>query len=192
MLDDMGKEWTSSYGSENVSTPAIDALAAEGLRFDNAWSNPQCTPTRVALLTGQYPFRNGWVNHWDVPRWGVGYFDWKKKENTTFARLMKDLGYVTCAVGKWQLNDFRIAPDALKKHGFDDWAMWTGAETGVEASHERYQDPYINTPAGSKTYNDRLEPEVDRILETHQPEPLDDNLIQEMKKIINLADQKEV
>jgi trimethylamine--corrinoid protein Co-methyltransferase len=45
---------------------------------------------------------------------------------------------------------------------------------------------------GSKTYNDRLEPEVDRILETHQPEPLDEKLTQEMKKIINLADKKEV
>lgn len=45
---------------------------------------------------------------------------------------------------------------------------------------------------GSKTYNDRLEPEVDRILETHQPEPLDDALTQEMKKIISLADKKEV
>jgi trimethylamine--corrinoid protein Co-methyltransferase len=45
---------------------------------------------------------------------------------------------------------------------------------------------------GSKTYQDRLEPEVDRILEAHQPEPLDEKLTQEMKKIISLADKKEV
>ena len=45
---------------------------------------------------------------------------------------------------------------------------------------------------GSKTYQDRLESEVGRILETHQPEPLDEKLTQEMKKIISLADKKEV
>ncbi|MGD2187441.1 MAG: trimethylamine methyltransferase family protein [Desulfobacterales bacterium] len=50
----------------------------------------------------------------------------------------------------------------------------------------------IWTEGGSKTYQDRLEPEVDRILETHQPEPLDEKLTQEMKKIISLADKKEV
>jgi hypothetical protein len=66
MFDDMGKEWVSAYGSESVSTPAIDALASDGMRFDNVWSNPQCTPTRLSLLTGQYPFRNGWVNHWEA------------------------------------------------------------------------------------------------------------------------------
>jgi trimethylamine--corrinoid protein Co-methyltransferase len=50
----------------------------------------------------------------------------------------------------------------------------------------------IWTQEGSKTYNDRLEPEVERILETHRPDALDEKLIQEMKKIISLADQKEV
>ena len=135
MLDDLGKEWVSCYGAEDIETPHIDALAAGGMKFNNAYSMPQCTPSRVTLLTGKYPWRNGFVNHWDVPRWGVGYFDWKQKENTTFARLMKDLGYATCAAGKWQINDFRIEPQAMKKHGFDDWAMWTGAETEIGRAH---------------------------------------------------------
>ncbi|NDH00015.1 MAG: N-acetylgalactosamine 6-sulfate sulfatase, partial [Opitutae bacterium] len=125
MADDLGKEWISCYGAEDMETPNIDALAAGGIKFNNAYSMPACTPSRTTLLTGKYPWRTGWANHWDVPRWGVGYFDWKKKENTTFARLMKDLGYATAAAGKWQINDFRIEPQAMKKHGFDDWAMWT-------------------------------------------------------------------
>ena len=108
MLDDLGKEWISCYGAEDIETPNIDALAAGGMKFNNAYSMPQCTPSRATLLTGKYPFRNGYVNHWDVPRWGIGYFDWKHKENTTFARLMKDLGYATFAAGKWQINDFRM------------------------------------------------------------------------------------
>jgi arylsulfatase A-like enzyme len=160
MLDDLGKEWISCYGAEDIETPNIDALAAGGMKFNNAYSMPQCTPSRATLLTGKYPWRNGYVNHWDVPRWGVGYFDWRPKENTTFARLMKDLGYKTCAAGKWQINDFRIEPQAMKKHGFDDWAMWTGWEAGNPPSGERYQDPYINTPAGSKTYKGKFGPDI--------------------------------
>ncbi len=68
LVDDLGKEWVSCYGAEDIATPHIDALAAGGMRFENAYSMPQCTPSRVSLLTGQYPWRTGWVNHWDVPR----------------------------------------------------------------------------------------------------------------------------
>ncbi|MFZ9933409.1 MAG: sulfatase-like hydrolase/transferase [Chthoniobacterales bacterium] len=178
MVDDMGKEWAGCYGAEDIKTPNIDALAAGGMKFHNAYSMPACSPSRTTLLTGKYPNKTGWANHWDVPRWGVGYFDWKKKENTTFARLMKDLGYATCAAGKWQINDFRVEPQAMKKHGFDDWAMWTGSETGNPPSDNRYQDPYINTPeAGSKTYAGRFGPDIytDRLIDfmrKHKEEPM--------------------
>jgi arylsulfatase A-like enzyme len=158
MVDDLGKEWINCYGGDNIKTPHIDALAKGGMKFHNAWSMPQCTPTRATLLTGQYPWRTGWVNHWDVPRWGVGYFDWQ--EYITFARVMKTAGYKTCAAGKWQINDFRIEPQAMKKHGFDDWCMWTGYEASNPPSGKRYWDAYINTPKGSKTYSDKFGPDV--------------------------------
>ena len=150
LADDLGKEWISAYGAEDISTPNIDELAKQGIRFDNVWSHPQCTPSRVSLITGQYPYRNGWVNHWDSPRWGQGYLDWQ--QNQSVARIMKGAGYATAAAGKWQVNDFRIEPEAMTKHGFDDYAMWTGYEAGVPASAERYWDPYIHTKKGSKTY----------------------------------------
>ena len=178
MVDDLGKEWLSCYGAEDIQTPNIDALAAGGMTFHNAYSMGSCTPSRTTLLTGKYPFRTGWASHWDVPRWGVGYFDWKKKENTTFSRLMKELGYATCAAGKWQINDFRLEPQALRKHGFDDWAMWTGYETGNPPSDNRYQDPYINTPdEGSRTYAGKFGPDMytDRLItfmRAHKDEPM--------------------
>jgi arylsulfatase A-like enzyme len=178
MVDDLGKEWISCYGAEDVKTPNIDALAKTGMRFENAYSMPQCTPSRATLLTGQYPWRNGWVNHWDVPRWGVGYFDWKLKQNMTFAHVMKTAGYATAVVGKWQINDFRVAPDAMKKHGFDDWCMWTGYETGNPPSGKRYWDAYINTPrGGSKTYADKFGPDVYtdyliRFMTDHKDQPM--------------------
>lgn len=160
MVDDLGKEWISCYGAEDIETPNIDALAKTGMRFDNAYSMPQCTPSRATLLTGQYPWRTGWFNHWDMPRWGVGYFDWKLRENLTLARILKTAGYATAAAGKWQINDFRVTTDAMKKHGFDDRCMWTGYETGNPPSAERYWDAYINTPKGSKTYTGKFGPDI--------------------------------
>ena len=158
MVDDLGKDWISCYGGDDIQTPHIDRLAREGMSFDKAWSMPQCTPTRATLLTGQYPYRTGWVNHWDVPRWGVGYFDWEL--NHTFARVLRSAGYRTAIAGKWQINDFRLEPEAMDKHGFDEWCLWTGYETGVPASAERYWDAYINTRDGSRTYKDQFGPDV--------------------------------
>jgi arylsulfatase A-like enzyme len=161
LVDDLGTEWISSYGAEDIQTPAIDRLAAGGMRFTNAYSMPQCTPTRATLLTGQYPFRHGWVNHWDVPRWGAGvHFD--PKHNLTFARLLKKEGYATAIAGKWQINDFRVQPDVLRQHGFDEWCMWTGYETGNPPSGERYWDPYLfvrdpgTGESSSRTYEGRF------------------------------------
>ena len=164
LLDDLGKEWIRCYGGENIETPNIDALAAGGMKFNNAYSMPQCTPSRVCFMTGQYPFRNGWVNHWDVPRWGVGYYDWAAYPSV--ARIMQAAGYRTAVAGKWQLNDFREHPDAMVKHGFDEFCMWTGGETDNEnpehsrISDERYWDPYIHTKAGSKTYTGEFGPDI--------------------------------
>ena len=152
LLDDLGKEWVEAYESDVIKTPHIDQLASEGMQFNNAWSMPQCTPSRVTFLTGQYPFRHGWVNHYDVPRWGHGV-NFDSKKNPSVAKLMKTAGYKTCAAGKWQINDFRIQPEVMNDHGFDAYCMWTGGERGnTEKSDLRYWDPYIHTKSGSKTY----------------------------------------
>jgi len=158
LLDDLGKEWIGCYGGEGIETPNIDALAASGTMFNNAYSMPQCTPSRACFLTGQYPYRNGWVNHWDAPRWGGGYFDWK--HNPSIGRVMKAAGYKTAVAGKWQLNDFRIHPEAMQKHGFDAYCMWTGYEGGNKPSGARYWDPYVHTSEGSKTYKGEFGPDI--------------------------------
>ena len=175
MVDDLGKDWISCYGADNIQTPNIDALANGGLKFDNCYSMPQCTPTRATLLTGQYPWRTGWTNHWDVPRWGVGYFDWA--HYTTFANILKSAGYATAIAGKWQINDFRLEPQALEKHGFDDWCMWTGYEAHNPPSAERYWDSYIHTRSGSRTYPGKFGPDIycDFLIEflrSHRDQPM--------------------
>ncbi len=160
LIDDLGKEWISCYGSSSVRTPNIDRVAREGILFHNAWSMPQCTPSRVALLTGQYPFTNGWINHYDVPRWGHGArFD--TDLNPCFPIMLRDAGYHTCAAGKWQISDFRLEPEAMRDAGFDDYCMWTGGEGGNESiSNERYWDPYIHTSEGSRTYPGAFGPDI--------------------------------
>lgn len=177
LLDDLGKEWVSSYAAEDIETPGVDRLADEGMLFTNAYSMPQCTPSRVALMTGQYPWRNGWINHYDVPRWGHGaHFD--PAEYPSVARIMKEAGYATCAAGKWQVNDFRLDPEVMVKHGFDEYCMWTGAEGGnIEASKERYWDPYIHTSKGSRSYTGQFGEDIfsDFIIDfmkEHKDEPM--------------------
>ncbi len=159
MADDLGAEWLGCYGGEELATPNLDALAAEGTRFLNAYSMPLCTPSRVTLLTGQYPFRHGWINHWDVPRWGQGcHFD--PDRNPSLARVLRRAGYATAIAGKWQINDFRVQPGVLREHGFDEWCVWTGYETGNPASAQRYADPYLHTRAGSRAHVGEFGPDL--------------------------------
>ena len=159
LVDDLGKEWVTCYGADSIQTPNIDELAESGILFNNVYAMPQCTPTRTTFLTGQYPFRHGWVNHWDVPRWGGGaHFD--ETLNPSIGIEMKEAGYKTCIAGKWQIDDFRVEPDAMTKNGFDEYCMWTGYESGIPASSKRYQNPYIYTSDGSKTYNNKFGPDV--------------------------------
>lgn len=159
LADDLGKEWISAYGAEDIETPHIDRLAEQGIRFENFYTMPQCTPTRVSLMTGQYPFRHGWINHWDVPRWGGGA-RYDSTVNPSLAQMMQAAGYKTAVAGKWQVNDFRVEPDVMRDHGFDDFCMWTGYETENPPSAKRYWDPYIHTRAGSKTYPGRFGTDV--------------------------------
>lgn len=80
-------------------TPAMDALAAEGLRLTNFNVESQCTPSRAATMTGRYGIRSG--NH-TVPLGGgvYGLTQWE----VTMAEMLKDVGYNTLMLGKWHLG----------------------------------------------------------------------------------------
>ena len=157
LVDDMGRDWVSCYGGGH-RTPNIDRFADGGVRFETAWSTPICTPTRIQLLTGKYPFRSGWTDHYDVPRWGGKGFDWERE--ITFARVLRDSGYATAIAGKWQVNDFRKQPDALRQHGFDEHCMWTGFETGNPASAKRFWDPFLQINGQRRTHEGKYGPDV--------------------------------
>jgi arylsulfatase A-like enzyme len=157
MADDMGRDWLSCYGSSH-STPHVDRLAAQGVRFETMYCTPICTPTRVELLTGRYPFRTGWTDHHDVPRWGGKGLDWERE--VTFARMLRDAGYATAIAGKWQINDLRNPADVLARHGFDEHCMWTGGEDGNPASEERYENPFLQINGERGVRAGRFGPDV--------------------------------
>ncbi|PQO30039.1 arylsulfatase [Blastopirellula marina] len=109
MADDIGYECLGCYGSKAYPTPNIDRLAAEGVRFENAHSQPICTPSRVQIMTGIYNNRN-------YIRFGL-----LDPKAVTFANLMRDAGYETCIAGKWQLDG---GFDGPRSFGFDHYCLW--------------------------------------------------------------------
>lgn len=173
LVDDVGRDMYSCYGAEN-KTPNVDRLAAEGVRFQNAWCTPLCTPTRMEFLTGLYPYHSGWNVHHDVPRWGGKGFDPDKF--ICIARVLKQAGYATAIAGKWQINDLRQDKQIMRKHGFDQYCLWTGVEAGNAPTNRRYWDAYLEINGQRGTHAGKFGPEItqkfvlDFIVE-HKDEP---------------------
>ena len=112
MSDDQGTNSVSAYGpgiGGVVSTPNIDRLATEGVKFTNAFGVDQiCAPNRATLLTGKYGHRHGVLRNEDV-------FDGSQ---TTVAHLLKAAGYRTAIIGKWHLIS------SPGEAGFDYWNVF--------------------------------------------------------------------
>ena len=128
MADDQGYECLGCYGSASYQTLALDELARTGMRFEHCYSNPLCTPSRVKIMTGRYNFRN-------YVKFGV--FDFNER---TFAHVLKDAGYDTYIVGKWQLMG--QGADGPYAAGFDEYCLWH-MEDAFKPKGPRYRDPKI-------------------------------------------------
>ena len=118
--DDLGYGDMGCYGSTVHRTPAVDQLAADGVKFTDFYqAAPVCTPSRAALMTGCYPQRVSMAvidGEWVLfPGQGFGL----NPEEKTIATLLKEQGYATSLVGKWHLGD---QPEFLPtRHGFDEY-----------------------------------------------------------------------
>jgi arylsulfatase A-like enzyme len=103
-VDDLGYGDLGCYGATKVKTPNIDRLAAEGRRFTDAHSaSAVCTPSRYALLTGDYPFRaNNGEGIWGPAPVTSGLLI--EPDKITIADVFKNSGYKTAVLGKWHLG----------------------------------------------------------------------------------------
>lgn len=108
VADDVGTDKIASYREHPnpPATPVIDSLAAQGVRFRNAYAYPLCSPTRAAILTGRYGRRNGlgviipWNGTWELPLAEVTIPELLDRSGTDWA---------TAAIGKWHLSGPRTA-----------------------------------------------------------------------------------
>ena len=95
MSDDHATNAISSYGSRINKTPNIDRLAAQGMRLENCFvTNSICTPSRAAILTGQYSHRNGVYTLMDP----------LDPERANVAKQLQAASYQTAVIGKWHLK----------------------------------------------------------------------------------------
>ena len=157
VIDDLG--WTDfgCQGSGYYETPNIDRLAAEGIRFTDAYScGPNCSPSRAALLTGNYPTRTGVTTVLNKKVYEFALKEHPRRKSlaaseTTFAEVLGDSGYATISLGKWHLGKEKDGEDPLGQ-GFDENVG--GTHQGHPAS---YHHPFgkegvrvpIEAPEGS-------------------------------------------
>ena len=157
LADDMGYECVGANCGTSYTTPSLDLLAREGMRFTHCYSQPICTPSRVQIMTGIY-------NHRNYLRFGL-----LDPGATTFAQLFQRAGYKTCVAGKWQLLGGAEGPG---RFGFDEYCLWQ-----VMVRGSRYPNPVIEQNGKVIRFtNGEYGPDVVsdyicRFMERHRAEP---------------------
>ncbi|WP_440874970.1 sulfatase-like hydrolase/transferase [Thalassotalea sp. PLHSN55] len=141
IADDLGLDNISSYDLQpdfSANTPIIDQLAESGVRFNNAWANPMCSPSRASLLTGKYAFNHN-VTH---PGGNVGTLS---AQEQTIAELIAPAGYQSALFGKWHLgNQAGVYPT---DQGFD---YYSGSLSNID-NYFNWQKTQITSQGGVPT-----------------------------------------
>ncbi|MBD2699964.1 sulfatase [Spirosoma sp. BT702] len=169
LADDLGWHELGCYGNQFNNTPNLDKLAAGGMRFTQAYATaPVCTPTRIALMTGQHPARVGITDYLDAK-------DEKflSPDYTTLNEQLKKADYHSGLIGKWHLTgDYTKRKGEPAKHGWDEVIC---SETGYIANGD-YFHPYFFMPdvqanTEGEYLTDRLNNEAVDFIRRNQAKP---------------------
>ncbi|MYB50934.1 MAG: sulfatase [Acidobacteriia bacterium] len=172
LLDDMGYADIGAYGNTYHRTPNIDQLAAEGLRFTNAYAAaPNCSPTRASILTGRWPARTGVTQY--LPGNVLPYARVLQAElplglpldEAILAEPLAKAGYSTACVGKWHLGGGDYHPS---RRGFGETFASEHVSTASMFA------PYQITVPGAKDgdyITDLLTDAAERFIERNQDTP---------------------
>jgi arylsulfatase A len=164
LADDVGVEAFNAYGGEYY-TPNLDRMAREGMRFDNAHATPLCSPSRTRLMTGLENHRN------------YEAFGYLAPGQRTFGNMLKEAGYVTGMVGKWQLSgngyDGRVGITP-EQAGFQESSLWQ--LKALDAKGSRYWGPTRVTAGRTKIDEEGFGPDRDQafaldFIERHKNAP---------------------
>jgi uncharacterized sulfatase len=139
LIDDLGWADLACYGNRFHETPRIDQLAAQGMRFTDAYAAcPVCSPTRASIMAGQYPARlgitdfiAGHLRPWAKLRNPRNRQQYLPLEHVTLAEALKPAGYATAMFGKWHLGGRDYFPD---RQGFDEMLVSNGRHFGFRTT----------------------------------------------------------
>lgn len=126
--DDWGYGDLGIHGSTFCKTPNLDKMAAEGIDFQNfSVVNPVCSPSRVAVMTGQFPARHSVHGHFASVESHIkrNMPDWLDPQAPLLPRLLSKAGYATAHFGKWHLSNTHVedAPSPLE-YGYDEYGAF--------------------------------------------------------------------
>ena len=130
-------------------TPNINEFAREGMRFARMYTEPSCTPTRVAFMTGRQPHRNGMGDTAvDIAGFGLA------AKEVTLAEVLSESGYNTVHIGKWHMGDIM---EAWPNHqGFDFAAFPIHQQGQLTIFHDDAANEEISVGIGKNNYDDRF------------------------------------
>jgi len=174
LIDDMGWTDVACFGSKFYETPNIDRLAAQGMRFTNAYAAcPVCSPTRASIMTGRYPARlhvTDWIPGHERPFAKLRIPDWTKHlplDEETIAEALKPAGYATASIGKWHLGK----PEYWPEHqGFD--VNFAGTDQGQPPSYfAPYKIQTIPSAPDGEYLTDRLADEAVKFIDANKDRP---------------------
>ena len=185
LADDIGWGDLAVNGHPHILTPNLDQMAAEGMRFQEfTVNNPVCSPSRVGLMTGNYPSRYGVHQHFASPALNRerGMSDWLDPEAVMLPKILKEAGYATAHYGKWHLclAGARHGAPEYPAYGYDDAAVfaWPGPNTrGVfdgTPVEDKKGDPHSDPTAAYLTVG-AVENALN-FIEDHKDEPFFINL----------------